>query len=110
MSINYRKKKLVNKPCPNHEYRSRTIRNGRLAKFCSLCMDQNEMMRRWKKIREVLTVVSRSTRRSSAAGATASVSEPRNPQQVILIIPVVPPAVAQDLHIVLVVNYALAHV
>jgi len=109
MTIKCHQKQLVKKPCPNHEYRSRTTPNGRLAKFCSLCMGQEEMMRRWKKIREALTVVRRSTRRSSSAGATASFSKVRN-QQATLTIPVIPPAVAPDLHIVIAVSYPQAHV
>ena len=110
MTIKCHQKQLVKKPCPNHQYRSRTTRSGRLARFCSLCMGQEKMRHRWERIREALTVVSRSTRRSSSAGVTASASEARNRQQVTLTIPVIQPAVAHDLCIVVVVNCAQTHV
>jgi hypothetical protein len=71
------KVQVVKNPCPNHEYRSRTKRMGQVAKYCALCMDQQEMAARWKKIRKALATIRRFTRKSSAAAKPASISPAR---------------------------------
>ena len=71
------KTQLVKNTCPGHEYRSRTKRMGQVAKYCALCMDQQEMAARWKNIRRALATIRRFTRKSSAASEPASVSPAR---------------------------------
>ena len=66
----HEKTQLVRNLCPNHVYRPRTKRMGQVAKFCALCMDQQEMAKRWKNIRKALATIRCSTRKSSAAAKT----------------------------------------
>jgi hypothetical protein len=70
----HEKTQLVRNHCPNHEYRSRTIRRGKIAELCALCINQREMAERWKNIRKALATIRCSIRKSSAAAKPASVS------------------------------------
>jgi hypothetical protein len=65
----------VNHPCPNHSYRSRTIRDGKLEKFCVLCINQAAMRERWKNIRKALATIRCSTRKSSTAAKPVSAKQ-----------------------------------
>ena len=85
---------LVKNPCPNHEYRSRTKRMGQVAKYCALCMDQQEMAARWKKIRKALATIQRFTRKSSAAAKPASASAAKTQWAVSIVGAADPPALS----------------
>jgi len=99
----HEKTQLVRNPCPNHEYRPRTKRMGRVAKFCALCMDQQEMRGRWKNIRKALATVRRSTRRSSAAAKAALVSA-RTQWEISIIRTASPATATEGLRVVVAVN------
>jgi hypothetical protein len=79
------KTQLVKNQCPNHEYRCRTKRMGQVAKYCGLCVDQQEMAERWKKIRKALATIRCFTRKSSAAAKPASVSAARTQWEVSIV-------------------------
>ena len=78
---------LVRNPCPNHEYRSRTTRDGSLAKLCSLCLNQAAMRGRWKKVRKALATPRRFSRKSSSIAKLAAACQARNWHQVSIVIP-----------------------
>lgn len=67
-------KRVIKNPCPNHENRPRTKRMGQVAKYCALCMDQQEMAARWKNIWKALATIRCFTRKSSPAAEPASTS------------------------------------
>jgi hypothetical protein len=67
-------REVVKDPCPNHEYRHRAKRKGQTARLCRLCLDQQEMSKRWKDIRKAFITVRSSTRKRSAAPKPAVIS------------------------------------
>ena len=98
------KTQLVRNPCPNHEYRPRTKRMGQVAKYCALCMDQQEMAKRWRNIRKALTTIRCSTRKSSAAANLASVSAAATQWEVSIVRAASPATAVAALRVLLVVN------
>jgi len=95
---------LVRNPCPNHEYRSRTTRDGSLAKFCVLCLNQAAMRERWKKIRKALATIRRSTRKSSAAAKPASVSAAKTQWEVSIVGAAIPATATEGMRVLVVIN------
>lgn len=67
-------KEVRRDPCPNHEYRARAKRMGQMASFCRLCLNQQEMAKRWKDIRKAFMTIRSSTRKRSAAATPAVIS------------------------------------
>ena len=100
----HEKTQLVRNPCPNHVYRPRTKRMGQVAKYCALCMDQQEMVERWKNIRKALATIRRFTRKSSAAAKPASVSATRTQWEISIIRTASPPTATEGLRVVVAVN------
>jgi hypothetical protein len=102
--VNHRKKKPINNSCPNHTYRSRTIRVGKLEKFCALCINQAAMRQRWKNIRKALATIRCFTRKSSAAAKPASVSPARTPWAVSIVRATNPTAPTEGLRVLVVID------
>src|SRR5215469_16613905 len=70
---------MVKSPCPNHEYRRCTRREGQTARFCRLCINQQEMAERWRNIRKAFMIIRSSTRKRSAAPKPAVISAATKP-------------------------------
>jgi hypothetical protein len=85
MTVNHRRKKLIKNACPNHTYRSRTIRDGKLEKFCALCINQAAMRERWKNIRKAFATIRCFTPKSPAAAKPVSVFAARNQWEVSIV-------------------------
>ena len=96
---------LVRNPCPNHEYRSRTTRDGSLAKFCSLCINQAVMRERWKKIRKALVTLRRFSRKSSSIAKLAGACQARNWPQVLIVGAAIPTPATPGMQIIVVLNH-----
>jgi hypothetical protein len=58
---------MIRNPCPNHDYRPRARRKGQTARFCRLCLNQQEMADRWKNVRKAFVTIRSSTRKRLAA-------------------------------------------
>jgi hypothetical protein len=63
--------------CPNHEYRPRAKKKGQIASFCRLCLNQQEMTKRWKDIRKAFMTIRSSTRKRLAATKSPVISAAR---------------------------------
>src|SRR5208337_5547330 len=98
------KTQLAKNPCPNHEYRSRTKRMGEVAKYCALCMDQQEMATRWKNIRKALATIRCLTRKSSAAANAASAFAAKTRWEVSIVRPTGPANDPQGMHVSIVID------
>jgi hypothetical protein len=105
MTVNHRKKKPIKNPCPNHNYRSRTIRDGKLEKFCALCINQAAMRVRWKNIRKALATLRRFSRKSSSTANLAAVCPERNWHQVSIVGGAIPTPATPSIQIIIVLNH-----
>lgn len=95
---------LIKNPCPNHVYRPRTKRMGQVAKFCALCMNQQEMAERWKNIRKALATIRCSTRKSSAAAKPAAVPRSKDQWEVSIVGATRPATATGRMRVLVVVN------
>ena len=95
---------LVKNPCPNHEYRPRTKRMGQVAKYCALCMDQQEMAERWKSIRKAVATIRCFTRKSSVAAKAASVPAAKTEWEVSIVRTVGPPTATKGMRLLVVID------
>jgi hypothetical protein len=102
--VNHRKKKPIKNPCPNHCYRFRTIRDGKLEKFCALCINQAAMRERWKNIRKAFATIRCFTRKSSAAAKPASVSPARNRWEVSIVGAASPAIATEGMRVLVVID------
>ena len=94
----------VRNPCPNHPYRRRTRRMGQVAKYCALCIGQQEMAERWKNIRKALATLRCFTRKSSAAAKPASVSPARTQWELSIVQAAGPATATEGLRVLVVIN------
>ncbi len=69
---------VVQDPCPNHEYRPRAKRMGEIASFCRLCLNQQEMSKRWKDIRKAFMTIRSSTPKRCGPAKPRVISAARN--------------------------------
>jgi hypothetical protein len=104
MTLNHRKKKPIKDRCPNHAYRSRTIRDSKLEKFCALCINQAAMRERWENIRKALVTIRCLTRKSSAAEKPASASVARAQWEVSIVGAAGPATATEGLRVLVVIN------
>jgi hypothetical protein len=98
------KTQVISKTCPNHVYRPRTKRMGEVAKYCALCMDQEEMAARWKKIRKALATVRCLTRKSSVAAKAASVPAAKTQWEISIVRTASRAAAAEGMRLLVVIN------
>jgi len=101
---NAKRGRLVRNRCINHEYRSRAKRMGQVAKFCALCMDQQEMAARWKKIRKALATIRCCTRKSSAAAKATSIPTANTQWEVSIVRTAAPATSTEGLRVLVVMN------
>jgi len=88
--------------CRNHPYRRRTRRMGQVASYCALCMDQQEMAARWKKIRKALATI-RCSRLFGAAKAT-SVPAAKTYWEVAIVRTAIPPTAIEGMRLLVVIT------
>ena len=96
--------RLVRNPCPNHLYRTCTRRMGQVAKYCALCMNQQEMAERWKNIRKALATSRRFTRKSSSAGKPAEVAAARTHWEISIVRTSSQATVTEGMRLLVVIN------
>ena len=65
---------MIKDPCPNHDYRPKAKRKRQTARFCRLCLNQQEMAERWRNIRKAFMTIRSSTRKRSAAAKPPTIS------------------------------------
>lgn len=104
MTVNHQEKKPMKDRCPNHSYRSRAIRDSKLEKFCTLCINQAAMRERWKKIRKALATIRCFTRKSSAAAKPASVSPARTSWEISIVGATNPTAATEGMRVLVVID------
>jgi head-tail adaptor len=100
-TVRNEKTHLVKYPCPNHEYRSRTKRMGQVAKYCALCMDQQDMAARWKSIRKAVATIRCFNRKSSVAAKAASA---KTEWEVSIVRTAGPPTATKGMRLLVVIN------
>ena len=103
-TVRNEKTHLVKNPCPNHEYRPRTKRMGQVAKYCALCIDQQEMAARWKSIRKAVATIRCFNRKSSVAAKAASVPAAKTEWEVSLVRTAGPPTATKGMRLLVVID------